>query len=123
MSNTFRSRDAEGWPMEDYFAAVDKALADSGIEVIDGTSDGRHDFTYRIGSPIPGRFGKFYIGWSVDEHCDPLSEIGFTGHGWLWVGHDADDDSQRTVGHFVVDAMAEPDQVALVVAEYLRGAQ
>jgi hypothetical protein len=121
MTGTILSRwqNAEdGYPTDAYIDAVDKALAKAGVTVADGWTDGRHDYTFEIASPIPPGYGKFYVAWVVDEHSDPLNG-GFRGHGWLWVGVDAEWDGERTVRDIDVDFLAEPNQVAASVAECL----
>lgn len=122
MTSTMLSRwqnAQDGYPTDAYINAVDKALAEAGIEVMDGWSDGRHDHTFQIASPIPPGYSRFYVAWVVDEHSNPLDE-GFRGHGWLWVGVDAEWDGERTVRDFDIDFLAEPDQVAATVAEFLK---
>jgi hypothetical protein len=108
----------DGYPTDAYIDAVDKALARAGVTVADGWSDGRHDHTFEIAAPIPPGYGKFYVAWVVDELSDPLNGE-LRGHGWLWAGVDAEWAGERTVRNFDVDFLAEPDQVAASVAEFL----
>lgn len=110
---------SDGYPTDDYFTAVENALETADVSIAGAWRDELWDYTIRLDETTRPDT-DVYIGWAIDEHCDPLSETGFTGHGWMWLTVDSEDRNQRMTGDFAVDALAEPEQVAAEVTRMLK---
>ena len=111
--------DADGWPTDTYWTAIENALDSAGVEVAESGSEGRHDYYWRLAPPYPGDWAEYGVGWNVDEERTAGE---WTGVGWYWRGVASQDDGGgRWVEQIDLGALPEPIDVAAAVADLVHG--
>lgn len=127
----------DGWPSDDYFTAIEVALADVGVAVHDSWRNEDWDATLELDrkaymdGPLGWAKHGVFIGWRADEECDPLTDEEFrSSPAWRWVPYSK---PQAALGDFVkdlehpefpgspIDPLEEPEVVAAAVLKLVRG--
>ena len=92
MSSLSRWQGPDGWPTDDYFRAVEAAVADLGVPAY-GERDEPWDYALTIDDeftgdgPLSWALGGVQVVWLVGEDDEPADPEDFTRLGWYWIGH------------------------------------
>lgn len=116
----------DGYPTDEYFDAVIKALETAGITIYDAWRDEPYDYTIKLGDSEAAAldYASVYVSWRVGEESEPLTgdwqTIGGI-RGWYWVPYSRDDKAGGDFAKsFDLPILAEPEQVAAAVAELVK---
>jgi hypothetical protein len=75
-SDLSRWQTPEGWPSDDYLAAVETALNDAGVTIKHWWRDEDYDAVLMLTAEAAASFGyvQAWVGWRVAEDSDPLAD-------------------------------------------------
>lgn len=115
----------DGFPTDQYFTQVEKALKTLGIGIEEAWRDEDWDYTLQLAEGYTDGYAKLYVSWRVDEMSEPLKgewppTVGGM-CGWYWVPYSNPD---KSLGDFAksfdLPVLAEPDEVAAAVAALVK---
>jgi hypothetical protein len=114
----------DGWPTDDYLAAVETALDQDGITVKHGWRDEDYDAVIVLADNIAAEIGyeTAWIGWRVGEGSDPLADqwqYGGGACGWYFVPASDRQAGGDRVEEVAVELFEDPADVADAVKTLL----
>lgn len=118
----------DGFPKDEYFDAVVKALDAVSVEVEHSWRDEPWDFAIELARAAykngPLKWAKYglYINWRTAEEDEPKHADDFTGLGWYWVPYTKPNEALGDFAkQFEIHPLAEPADVAAAIAALVRG--
>jgi hypothetical protein len=119
-------RPDDGFPSDEYFAAVSDALRSAGVPLLDWGREEDWEVNYQVhpnavaASPLSWAEHGLYVSWRCDQDDEPLTD-GFTAAGglsspgWYWVPYSKPRAGGDYAKEFELHPLAEPEDVAAAV--------